>query len=53
MLVRLGERGGLEESVAGEFGDVEFIRIVSGKIRRGASLTERIRNIGDMFVVVW
>ena len=53
MLVRLGERGGLEESVAAQLSDVEFVRIVSGKIRRGASLTERVRNIGDMFVVVW
>lgn len=31
---------------------MEFLRIVSGKIRRGASIKERLRNIGDMFIVL-
>ena len=52
-LVRFGERGSLEEETAGEFTDVKFVYIHSGKIRRRASAGELIRNIRDLFVFTY
>lgn len=52
-MARFGEHESLEEQTAHEFSDIDFIRIVSGKIRRNAGIKELLWNIGDMFVVIW
>ena len=47
-LVRFGERHSLEARVCKEFSDVQFLPIVSGKLRRSPSATDFIRNIADL-----
>lgn len=52
LLAWFGEANSLEEQTSKEFPDVQFIRIVSGKIRRGANASEWIKNIWDMVAVI-